>query len=160
LILDNLGRLTAGLFRHPSTANLKVSQIFNEAGVDVELYLYSTQFFNFIFNIQQGRSAQVGKGTTPVTRGDIKIESAFLVAPESVKNTSLLSGYTVGLSKISMSTLISPTGGSGSITEVVKFLFIMGANQSATWIAIMRDIVSPASFIAGESINVTHEVLI
>ena len=162
VILDNFGLLLAGFFRAPSTAVLTVGGIKDTSGVSFSLRPYDTIDSDRRFNkIGADRKAQVGKGTTPVTRQDFVIESPFTNGGvEDNPQNSNASGYVSGLGKIEAGTLIASTTGAGTITEVVKQIVLEDSFSTIRTMIIMRDIISPASFIASESINVNHEVLI
>jgi len=159
--LDNIGIVLAGLFRAPSTGLRTVSGL---KAIDASIFTtttYNQQTFSTLFNITAIKQAQVGKGTSPVTRQDFDIENEFPNSPENSKVGSLNDAYNSGLGKITMATLISPTGGAGSITEVCKFVnFRAPTNPQDRICCILRDVISPVGFIIGESINIDHEVLI
>ena len=161
VILDNLGIMLAGVFRNPTSANSPFIAGFKTiAGASFSIRLYDTQDDPERYNrISPLNQAQVGSGNTPATRQDINIENPFPNAPESSRINSNAFGYTSGLGKITTGTLISNTGGSGTITEVVKYMQVTD-NIATRIIAIMRDVISPVGFIASESINIDHEVLI
>lgn len=161
-VLDNLGLMLAGIFRSPSGGNRQVDGLKNTGGGVFNTRIYATQGDTNRWNFDGAlRQVQVGKGSTPVTRQDFRIESAFPDSPESVLNNSVDGVYNSGLGKISQATLISTTGGAGTITEVIKVFRIRNlANQTGQVCSIFRDIVSPVGFIAGESININHEVFI
>jgi len=160
--MDNLGLLIAGLFRTPTTANKLVSNLKATNALVFNTRIYSTQADTNRFNFDGVlRLVQVGKGTTPVTRQDFNIESPFVVAPESGLNASINGVYNSGLAKINQATLIAPTGGAGTITEVIKTTRARATvDQTGKIIVIFRDIISPVGFIIGESINIDHEVFI
>lgn len=159
--LDNIGIVLAGIFRAPSQG---VTTVFGLKAIDASIFTtttYNTSNFTSLFNITELKVAQVGKGTSPVTRQDFDIENVFPDSPESSRVGSLNDAYNSGLGKITMATLISPTGGAGSITEVCKFvIFRAPINPQDRICCILRDVISPVGFIIGESINIDHEVLI
>jgi len=165
VILDNFGFFLAKVFRSPTTgANFTGFVLKRQLGGALfGTSLYNTNTNSTIFN-DGGvvRQAQVGKGTTPATRQDFAIESPFTNSPESAKNNSADGAFNSGLGLISQPTLISNTGGSGSITEVIKVISVRDQQGGALNVpmAIFRDSISPVSFINGESINIDHEVLI
>jgi len=159
---DNLGLLIAGIFRSPTTANKLVSNLKSTSALIFNTRIYSTQADTNRWNFDGVfRQVQVGKGTTPATRQDFNIESPFVVAPESGLNNSINGVYNSGLGKINQATLIAPTGGAGTITEVIKvFRARATVDQTAKTIVMFRDIISSVGFIIGESINIDHEVFI
>ncbi len=162
VVLDNLGFLLSFFFRAPSGSNAIRVGIKRLGGSALDVRPYSANTDTGLFN-DEGivRRAQVGKGTTPATRQDNNIENAFPDSPESGQVSSLNGGYNSGLGKISQSTLISNLGGAGSVTEVIKVFKIVDVfTQNGVDCAIFRDVISPVGFIVGESLNITHEVLI
>jgi len=164
VVLDNLGFILAGFFRAPTTGAKDTGSVLRKlTGALFSTRLYSTNSDSILFNDDPvTRQAQVGSGSTLPTRQDFNVETPFVSAPESVRNSSLNGGYNSGLGKIEQPTLISPTGGAGTITEVVKYILVQdGIGGGATEIiALFRDVITGVGFIAGQSINITHEVLI
>ena len=162
MILDNLGLLLTGIFRPPTTANGQVDGLKNTSGVVFPTRIYGSDGDNNRWNKSGSLcQVQVGKGSSPVTRQDFKIETPFPDAPESVLNTCVTGVYNSGLGKINQATLISTTGGAGTITEVIKIFRGRSLTDGGDKIvAMFRDIISPVNFIISESINIDHEVLI
>ncbi len=165
VILDNLGEMLAKIFRNPTTgANFTpVDSMKRLNGAGLHTSMYNTNSNSTIFNDNAiVRQARVGNSNTPVTRQDFEVSGGFPDSPESSRNNSVDGGYNSGLGKIEQSTLISNTGGSGTVLEACKYIQVRDGFGGAlnVVIAITRDLVSPVGFINGESINVTHEVLI
>lgn len=161
--LDNFGIFLAGHFRAISgstkTVTLKLL-----TGADTTLRIYGTSEQDCWTDTNEGTVsdfAQVGKGTTPATRQDFNIEVPFVGGAEGSRQSSIPAGYNSGLGKITISTVITPTLGSGSVTEVVKIQGMIRLATTATdFFAFFRDNVSPVNFISAEAINVSYEVLI
>jgi len=162
VILDNFGLLLAGFFRAPSTADLVVAGFKDTSGVSFSARVLA-QISNLTrFNkIGADRKAQVGKGVVAVTRQDFKLENPFTNGGvEDNPQNSNVSGYNSAQGKIEAGTLISPTTGSGAITEVVKQIVIKDSITGNRTMIIMRDVIGVSNFISGQAINVNHEVLI
>jgi len=165
-MLDNFGEFLKGHFTILSTGVRDTAFVITTNGTSRTLRIYGTSS-NFVWNDtnavgSQGDFGQVGKGTTPVTRQDINIETPFPDAPENSKQVSLAGGYNSGLGKVTVQTDITPTGGAGAVTEFCK-INNMSVIQTNTYeiIALTRDLVSPpASFIVGEAISASLEILI
>lgn len=163
--LDNFGIFLAGHFKpvNNSTQTVIIKDI---AGADLSVRIFGSSSQDCWTDADEGTVSdftQVGKGTTPATRQDTNIETPFTNSPESAKQACLSAGYNSGLGKITISTVINPTGSSGTITEVVKIQGLIGVFPSGTFTnftAFFRDIISPVNFISGQAINVSHEVLI
>ena len=162
VVLDNLGLMLAKIFRSPTGASQIVSGLQDITGAIFSAELYGSDGSGTRWN-RDGvvRQVQVGKGLSPVTRQDFKIESPFPDAPESVLNNCSNGVYNSGLGKIAQPCLISSTGGAGTITEVIKIWRVRSTSPSSLrTTALFRDIVSPVNFIASEAINTEHTVLI
>ncbi len=161
--LDNFGIFLAGHFKAVSNVATLVT-LKDIAGLDRVIRIYGSSSQDVWCDSDEGTVsdfAQVGKGTTPATRQDVNIEDPFPDAPENSRRSSIVAGYNSGLGKITISTVITPTGGSGSVTEIVKIQGMIGANNTITGFhTFFRDNISPVGFIIGETINVSYEVLI
>lgn len=156
---DNLGKLIAGIFRSPSTG-LTTINLINTGGVSRGIRVYGNDN-NIVFNLNKSGAVQIGKGTTPPTRQDFNLENAFPNSPESVlKGVTLPHGYVSGLGKITIATLISPTGGAGSITETALTQFWQNTGSNNERYLLFRDIISPVGFIIGQAINIDYEVFV
>jgi len=104
--------------------------------------------------------AQVGKGTSPPSRQDLDIENPFTNGGnEDNRNSSLFGSYSNVTELITMQTTIVPIG-SGSITEVCKFVQVNDTGiPTLRIILISRDLISPpVAFNFGDVINVQNEV--
>ena len=162
---DNFGMLFALLIRSPSTGTLNTGTIFRDTGNTLRQFVIFALGVNFTFNFTGNGAgvskSRVGKGTTPPTRQDFNVDSGFPDSPESSLISSVTPTYNSGLAKITQATLISPTGGSGTISEVIKTARWSRAISLGGDFCIARDLNSPVSnFIVGQSINIDHEVFI
>jgi len=164
-MLDNFGEFLKGHFTILSTA-VRTTPLKNLGGVTRTLRIYGDSS-DFLWNDTnavgaKGDFGQVGKGTTGATRQDVNIETVFPDSPENAKQVSLAGGYNSGLGKITVQTDITPTGGAGAVTEFCK-INNMNPQDTNTFepFTLTRDIISPpASFIIGETISASLEVLI
>ncbi len=105
-------------------------------------------------------TAQIGKGTTPPNNLDFQIENPFTNgggAEEDSPKVSTPASYNDTTDLIEMQTAIV-AGGSGDITEVCKFVTFNDEFGTDRICLVLRDIISPVGFIAGETINILHEV--
>lgn len=159
--LDNFGIFLAGHLGAP-TGGRNVTMI-DKTGANQTVKVIGTSTNQVWGEVTAGTPTQfiqVGKGTTPVTRQDIAIESPFTTAPESTRFATIPAGYNSGLGKVTFSGTIGATGGSGSVTEVTKESRIKNTGNLLQDFLYFRDIISPASFIIGQAINVSYEVFI
>ncbi len=155
VILDPIGQLLAGAFRFPSQTN-KIISVGQATGI------YDGSADTNKYNRSLIREIQIGKGTTPAQRTDTGIEVPFSVA---VENSILVAGdmaYIPGLAKIESSSLFSPTGGSGNVTEVFRRFRMWFGSGGGSFVpkAGLRDVIDPVPFVSGESIFVNNECLI
>ncbi len=160
VFLDNAGIMLAGIFRAPSTGTTTVFGLLNTGGASFGTKMYSAQN-QLLYNLSALKTVQIGKGNTPVTRQDFKLETVFPDSPESAQFTNLNGGYNSGLGKIEIPATLASTGGAGTITEIVKYTTVhKQTNEGLQTIILFRDLVSDVGFIIGESINVNYEVFI
>jgi len=161
--MDNLGKVIAGFFRSPTTANQDVSLI-DINGTPRTIRVYGA--VNVVFTDSgQGsglHQGQVGEGVTIPTRQDTDIEQPFTNGGiEDNPVGSISGGYSSLEGKLTMPTLISPTTGSGTITEAVRIQRWIATDGLPYDFLIFRDLISPVSvFIAGQAINMEHVMLI
>jgi len=160
VMLDNIGKVLALLFRAPTTAILDQSgfQDFND--VNITLRIYGTSANNTFNKVASDGTIKIGAGSSVVTRQDFNVEIPFIVSPESTFVVASTGGYNSGLGLVTMNGLISNLGGSGTITEVTRNCNWLNSSGVTKTLAIMRDLPTPAPFVAGESVNVNHEVSI
>ncbi len=109
-----------------------------------------------------GAKVQIGQGSTPPTRSDFAIDSAFASSPENSLQNVGTASYQVGLSKITIPIQITPTGGSGSIAEAVLFgQWVQQGTNTIQSFALSRDLISPVvGFVNGQSINLDYGILL
>lgn len=157
VLLDPCGFLLAGVFRNPTSSTKVVPQV-----QACFIYGVNTVGANGKFNRTNLRQTQIGKGTTPVTRQDNSIDVPFTSSPENGLVTAQNMAYLVGLSLIEASTLISPTGGSGLITEAIRSFRVWFPAGGGSFVnrLMIRDVFAGVSFNSGEAIFITHEVQI
>lgn len=160
LILDNFGKLLAGLIRAPVSALSSVS-LKNVDGVAKSFYSYSSGgVSNYTFNnaltvaCDLGTLLQIGSGSTPPLRSDFSIETPFGISPESGRFDTGTGSYVDGV--ITFSGSIT-AGGSGTIREVGFFATWMDVGVQT--IMLFHDAISPAKpFIPNDSITVTYHI--
>lgn len=156
---DNFGKLIAGIFRPPSTSITTIT-LKNTGGVDRDVRVYGTDA-NIIWNLTKSAQVQIGKGTSTATRQNADIEIPFTSSPENVgKAVTQPQAYNSALGKITIATLISPTGGSGTITETAFTQAWQDQGSNSERYLIFRDLISGSSFLAGQAININYEVLV
>ncbi len=106
-------------------------------------------------------TGQIGKGTTPANNNDFAIENPFTNGggdPVDTPKTSIVASYANVSELIEMITTIVSVGG-GTITEVCKFVICNDGDTGTDRIClVMRDIISPTTFIGGDVINILHKV--
>lgn len=157
VLLDPAGFLLAGVFRTPSGSTKRVPQVQN-----CFIYGVNTVGVNGKYNRTNLRQTQIGKGTTPVTRQDNSVDVPFTSSPENGLVNAQDMAYLSGLAKIQASTLISPAGGSGLITEAIRSFRVWFDAGGGSFVnrLMTRDVFDGVSFISGEAIFISHEVLI
>ena len=157
LILDNFGIFLAGIFKAflggTKTVLLRSTTVPNEAVNTYGGNLFGITAVNF------GSFLQVGSGSTPPSRSDFNIETAFGTAPESVALTGVSDPvFNSGLGNFKYSVSIQ-AGGAGTINESVSFLKFTTNVFNFRSFAMFRDIISPsASFIAGQTIALEYTI--
>jgi len=96
---------------------------------------------------------QVGSGTTAATRSDFNIETPFGSAPENTPVLTGNGGYNSSLGTVSITTNISPTGGSGTINETTMLWTLRDNAGTVRTFMMSRDNISPGvSFVGGQAI--------
>lgn len=153
--------MLAGLFRAPSTGIRTVTGMLDITGANYSTNVYHTNSNNTFAWTPAQITIQLGQSGTPPTRQDPTIGSVFGNAPENAPSNNLVAGYNSGLGKLTISGVpISPTGGTGTIREFVKFIRTKDTSSGTRTIIYARTLTNVASFIGGESINVDWEILI
>jgi len=153
ILNDNFGGMLGGILSNSSWQTLNTSG--SPIGIGV------TNFTTTDTNLPQnkGMRIQIGKGLTPATRSDFKIEDPFLVSQESTQRTTGNGGYNSGLGQVTASSVFV-AGGAGAISESIFIYSFRVANTSTTGIW-SRDNISPvANFIIGQTINVNYAFLL
>lgn len=116
LILDNFGKLLAGLIRSPVTGASSITMT-NESNLVKTINVWNTvaPAFNVVGN-NIGTYTKMGSGATAPARTDYKIETNLLTAPESGYQNTGNGGWNSALGKMTTAnTIIS--GGSGTVKE-------------------------------------------
>jgi len=158
LISDNFGEMFRRLWTSGGTASLIDfnNNLFSYTTVGTQETYVDTAGVTTL-----GSAVQIGSGVTPATRQDFSIESAFASSPENVKTFTGDGGWNSGLGKITISTLISPTTGSGAISETVLFGVWRSTLNTFRFNLLSRDNISPVvNFISAQTINIDYEVLL
>jgi len=161
VFMDNWGKLMANIFIVPTTSGATFTME-DLVGTTRSYVTYKDRDFDDHWNQTACQSfAQVGKGTAPVTRQDFKLEVPFTNggAEDNLKITSLF-GYNSALGKITIATSISPTAGSGTVTEVVKINAVQQTNATLIQNLWIHDLIAGVSFISAKTLNIEHEILI
>ncbi len=162
-MLDNIGILLAGLFRPISSGAKSVPNSKSTDGVVANLKVYDVNAVGDHFNkMNNADTTQVGKGTTPATRQDFNIEVPFTNGGlEDNPFPTNTVGYDSLQGKISIPAIVSPTTGSGAITEVCHYVsWKQSPSASIKQMLLLHDIIQAVNFINGESLHIEHEVLI
>jgi len=108
-------------------------------------------------NSTGGSRFQVGQGSTPAARSDLAIETPFGSAPENALVDSNVGGYNSGLGQITITALIGPTGGSGTVTETVDMWFFQKNTGGGHNFLMAHDLISPGvAFIAAQTLTVQY----
>ena len=128
-------------------------------GIVFAVQLYSASSLNNLNVSARSEQGQIGKGTTPAFRTDLNIETPFTNGgQEDNRVTSVPAFYIPATELIELITTI-PTSGSGTITEVCKFVIINDNTGVDRVIMISRDIISPGiDFVSGQNVNMLQEV--
>lgn len=153
LFLNNFGLFFGALLSGNRTTQI----VKNQSGSNKNLRMWgNSNMFNVTDVITVGGMVKIGSGSTPASRSDFTIQTPFGNSPEnSLRNTGN-AGYNSGLGQVTIPTLISPTGGAGSISEAGLFLRCetIGTGDQ---IMMSHDNISPvANFSIGDSINVEY----
>jgi len=158
---DNFGKVLAFIFRPPSVGNGLSFQMVNTGGTLFNVHLYGLNGNTGRLNHPALTSrTKLGDGTTPATRQDFNVESELNDVPEKNDFNNNQAGYNSGLGKVSIASSVSPTGGSGAVTESINIQIYnneLGGNNNCI---LTRDVFSPVNFISGKTINVELSYLI
>ncbi len=157
LLLDNWGNCLNSLLSGASANLTNISGVAN-SGTFWGGSNFFTQALTSAPTSPVGTECKVGAGLSTPQRTDFNIETPFGSSPENSFRNTGNGGWNSGLGQVTISTLISPTGGSGSIGEAGLFAewYIKPAFDDET-IMLSHDKISPTvSFIIGEAINVEY----
>jgi hypothetical protein len=154
-VLNPIGQLLAGAFRFPSTAN-KIISVGQSTGI------YDESADTNKYNRSNIRQTRIGQGSTPAQRTDTNVETPFVVGVEAGFVNAQDSAYIAGLAKAESSTLFSPTGGNGTVTEVFRQFRMWFGSGGGSFVpkAGLRDVIDGVPFVSGESIFVNNEAFI
>jgi len=159
LIMDNMGLWMAKLFSTLTTANQSFT---GKNNVNANIAIHSRALTSNVFNITSGGNVginlAVGAGSTPPTRQDFNLATAFVTPPENVSFSAGFPVYNSGLGTFkNLGSIIA--GGSGTINESVLFNLMRTQASGLSLLTLFRDIISPAvPFIAGQSIALEYTV--
>lgn len=162
LILDQFGKWLAGMILAVAVGDHTIS-VFDITNTGVTLRLRSGSSSNdgklimsYSTGIATGTKMQVGSGTTPATRADYNIETAFGTAPESGLFNTGSGSY--GAGTITFSGSVS-AGGSGTVNEVGFFATWLNSVATAKTIMLFHDILtSGVPFTPGQSITAEYSI--
>jgi len=169
LIMDNWGlilqQIIAGNDGLGNDAFVTPPATDNEGTTNNAIKVYGTSLcFNMTDTVPAGlfgSTIRIGKGTTPVTRQDFKIETAFTAgAPENDPVGTGDGGWNSGLGQISIPMQLV-AGAFGAISETCLFLDIGTISPvELQQYLISHDNISPVvNFITGESVNVDYSMV-
>jgi len=154
LLSKNFGDYLGAHMRGASGTGVNVSAVPSVGGSETYRIGGTGAFYN---NNVTGNRFQVGTGTTTPDRNDFNIEIPFANGgvEDSPASPIAGAGWVTGLGQVQVPISISPTTGSGSISEAVMFqVFQTNISVLRNWLWA-RDLISPvANFIAGQAINI------
>jgi len=152
LINDNFGEMFAGI-HGALTTDRTFSGLKDIAGGGPFTIRVWRPVSGNLWDNAENSFVQVGSGITPATRSDLTIETAFGSAPESQRIATGNGGYNSSLGTVTVSTNISPTGGAGTVNEVVMVWNIDDDSGVQRFFLMSRDIISPGvDFVGGQAI--------
>jgi len=158
---DNFGTFLAGHFGAVFNGGSKtISPMIDVGNVGRTVRIIGAREFDRNWNDVTNSLMQVGKGTTPATRSDFKIETVLDDSPEDVQFPNSIAGYNSGLAKITFSIQISNVGGNGQVTEVAWTKFMKLNNNNTATFLFSRDVIPAKDFIIGQEINAELAILI
>jgi len=104
-----------------------------------------------------GSEVQVGQGSTPPTRSDVDIETPFANGGVEDAAVSTAIGVYDFAGQITVTTIITPANGAGTITETALIWEFQDTGLTGRKFLMAHDAISPGvSFIATETITVTY----
>jgi len=154
LLLDNFGIWFGELISGDTSAKV----LKNTAGANRNLRVYgNANLYNTTGAGAVGFKTKTGKGLTPASRTDVDLSSPFTVAPENGFPVAQQGAWNSGLAKVSTSSVTSPTGGSGSVSEFGFYSQWEDAVNVLQTFMLSHENISPVvPFVAGEAINVDY----
>ena len=158
LLVDNWGEFFGALLGGTS-ATMK-----NNGGSSKTVNVYGsaqTRLFSITNNGAVGTKIRVGTGTTPATRQDFAIQSAFIGSPENTFQPTGEGAWSTGLGQISIPMQLVINGVGGALSETVLFgnwaTISPVENQQY---CISRDNISPVvNVIVGETVNIDYTMV-
>jgi len=159
---DNFGIFLATLITPFTTGSFtKDVLLIDQQGASQNMRIWGLNSANNFNKLGSFGQTQIGKGLSPATRQDIVIENPFTNGGvEDNLVPSSIFGYNSGLGKITVATMITPTAGSGSITEVTHICVWQATTGLQKAILLTRDTLSPIAFLTGQTVDVEHIWLI
>lgn len=155
---SNMGKIIAGLLRAPSAGDTSV--VLQDTG-DVARTIHTYSLTENLGAVALSLN-QIGQGVTPANRTDTNIETPFGTAPESntVGNGAGVFFDATGIVKIGF--VVAPTGGAGTITEVVKINQFQdsGTGGPRTFLIIRVTDFTAVTFIAAQTLSVDQLIQI
>lgn len=161
LIMNNFGEFWAGMNRIPTQVGASITpglvddtNTVRVIGLNIGA---TSEYNNTGGGGAIGSEIAVGQGSTAAARTDFNIETNFANGgPEDTKGSTLSGGYNSSLGQVSVSRTITPTAGTGTVTESAIFfewIFVGGVGG----FLIARDIISPGvSFIIAQAITIVY----
>ncbi len=164
LLTDNFGKFFQGAYFRNGGALGLIDNVGSLQTVDFIGNPPFTARYNANNSVSLGTRFQIGSGTTPADRADFRIETAFANGGLEDNQTNTGSGaYTAGLSRINVAGVISPTTGTGSISEFVMLaIWQKFPQQSQTKVYCLSRInISPVvAFGVADTINIDYAIQI
>lgn len=163
IVNDNFGTLLAKCFRNLDAVR-ETATLLDITNTSRTVYTYgnhqNTNFipFNGSFSTAVDNMIQVGSGTTPPTRSDYNVETAFANSgPEDSKQSANDGSYIVNANMIQIAGIIGPTTGGGTVNEICLYggYPVPPATVTERFFLLSRDAVT-ITFSAGNSIGVSY----
>lgn len=158
LIMDNFGKWLAIWFRSPiSGQNTVVLKDITDTNRNVICYDNQQNFNQFNVDAADilGTSIQIGSGSTPATRADVNVETAFIVAPEDALFDTGNGAYGAGGIAI-VGAIVA--GGAGTIAEVCLFAQWTWTDTLASFLLFHDILGATEAFVLGDTITATYTI--
>jgi hypothetical protein len=116
-------------------------------------YYITTGSASYTFNssLAGGTMFQFGSGTNPTTRTTATIQTPFATAPENSRFNTGFGQSGPGTGRVNLSGAIA-AGGNGTINEMCLFAYWVTQGNSGFWFLLARDVITPVTFVAGNSL--------